>query len=187
MTSKYKAACPRCVSEVLSRFDAFGRQVKQCPKCHGMWFDSDDLEAIRDGMDEETRWKDLDLPTYADRTNFKHTKMHCPSCAGALCEFRFDHSQIELEFCPKCHGTWLDKGKLEKIINHLRKQQALMPLEKIEKEALHQFADIFIGHKGPWGEIKDFAAAWRLLTLRFMIDHPTLAARLETARRALPF
>jgi Zn-finger nucleic acid-binding protein len=184
--NKYKGMCPRC-GEVLSKFEAFGQQVEQCQKCRGMWFGADQLGAIKDGMDDDFRWKDLDLPAYAERAHFKHTSMHCPNCAAALCELYFDASHIQLEFCARCHGTWLDKGKLIRVINYLRKLQALEPIEQIEKDTLHQFVDIFVGHKGPWGEIKDFAAAWRLLTLRFAIDHPALMARLETARRALPF
>lgn len=184
--NKYKGMCPRC-HELLSRFTVFGRQIDQCLKCHGMWLDAGELEFLKDEMDDDLRWNEIDLLAYAERAHFKHTEMHCPACTSALCELRFDASHIMLELCVKCHGTWLDKGKLMMIINYLRKREAVEPLGKIEKEALHQFIEIFTGHKGPWGEIKDFAAAWRLLTLRFAVDHPAFVSRFETARRALPF
>jgi Zn-finger nucleic acid-binding protein len=181
-----KGKCPQC-GEVLSRFNVFNVDLNQCPKCHGLWFDALELETVKDAMDDDIRWKDFNLMAYAERAHFKSTNLRCPVCSSALCELRFDTTHILLEFCTKCHGVWMDKGKLFMILNHLRKQVALEPLEKIEKEAMHQFLEIFIGHKGPWHEIQDFAAAWRLLSIRFLIDHPTLAARLETARRALPF
>jgi Zn-finger nucleic acid-binding protein len=152
-----------------------------------MWFEANELEKVKDEMDDDIRWKDVDLRAYAERAHFKHTQLHCPSCKAALCELRFDTSHIALEFCAKCNGVWMDKGKLMMVINHLRKQEAVEPLKQLEKEALHKFVEIFVGHKGPWNEIKDFAAAWRILSLRFMVDHPALASRLETARRALPF
>lgn len=179
-------SCPRC-HEVLSRFTVFGVDLDQCQTCHGLWFDRDELDVVKSNMDDDIRWKDFDLRAYAERAHFKHTRLACPSCGAALCELRFDTSRIELEFCVKCGGLWTDKGKLIPILNHMRRKVSQEPIEQIERETLHQFLEIFIGRKGPWEEIKDFAAAWRLLTLRFMVDHPDLASRLETARRALPF
>ena len=178
--------CPRC-KEVLARFKVFDVDLDQCPKCQGIWFDQRELDTIKSNMDDDVRWKDFDLKSYAERAHFKHTRMPCPACGRALCELRFDTSRIELEFCAKCGGVWADRGKLVPVLNHMRRQVALEPLKQVEKETLHQFLEIFIGKKGPWEEVKDFAAAWRLLALKFLIDHPDLAARLETARRALPF
>jgi Zn-finger nucleic acid-binding protein len=178
--------CPRD-KEVLGRFTAFDIEVHQCAKCHGMWFDEGELDAIKTNMDDDIRWKDFDLRSYAERADFKTTRLPCANCGAALCELRFGSSHIELEFCTKCGGVWADKGKLVSVLKHLRRTVEAESLEKLEKEALHQFLEIFTGHKGPWEEIKDFLAAWRLLTLKFAVDHPDLTARLETARRALPF
>ena len=185
MTHRAKS-CPKC-SEVMSRFSVFGVGLDQCPRCHGLWFDSQELDAIKSAMDDDIRWKDFDLQTYAERAHFKHTDFACPACSGALCALLFDTSRIELEFCARCGGVWADQGKLAPILEHMRTSVNAEPLRQVEKEALHQFLEIFIGRKGPWEEIKDFAAAWRLLSLKFAIDHPALMGRLDVARRALPF
>jgi hypothetical protein len=40
--------------------------------------------------------------------------MKCPNCATVLkMAFR---QQIEIDYCPKCRGVWLDKGELDKLI-----------------------------------------------------------------------
>lgn len=40
--------------------------------------------------------------------------MNCPAC---LVELRIaDRQGIEVDYCPKCRGVWLDRGELEKII-----------------------------------------------------------------------
>jgi Zn-finger nucleic acid-binding protein len=184
--SDFKGICPRC-HDVLSRFPAFGVEIHQCPTCHGMWFSPEELDAVKNAMDDDVRWKELDLRAHADRAHFRATKFRCPNCGAALGEFGFGPAHIELEFCAKCNGVWLEKGRLIPVVNYLRRQVALEPLDKLEKDTLRQFVEIFVGHKGPWNEIKDFAAAWRILSLRFMIDHPTLAAQIRTFRNTLPF
>jgi Zn-finger nucleic acid-binding protein len=177
--------CPRC-GDVLSRFKVFNVDIHQCPQCHGLWFEARELAAVKAAMDDGIRWKDLDLKAHAQRAHFRATKMRCPSCGSALGEFRFGASDPALEFCAKCQGVWLGDGTLIPVINYLREQVALEPIEKLEKDAGKQFVEIFIGHKGPWNEIKDFTAAWRILSLRFMIDHPKMAADIKAFRDTLP-
>lgn len=42
--------------------------------------------------------------------------MLCPSCQAPLVtKMRFD---VEIDFCPRCRGVWLDRGELDKIIAH---------------------------------------------------------------------
>ncbi len=42
--------------------------------------------------------------------------MHCPKCGMQLHTIRFRN--IDIDRCFACHGTWLDKGELEKIVGH---------------------------------------------------------------------
>lgn len=40
--------------------------------------------------------------------------MQCPNCNETLL---MSHRQgIEIDYCPKCRGIWLDRGELDKII-----------------------------------------------------------------------
>jgi len=40
--------------------------------------------------------------------------MNCPVCSV---ELRLaDKQGVEIDYCPKCRGVWLDRGELEKII-----------------------------------------------------------------------
>ena len=36
--------------------------------------------------------------------------MICPACTGDMVVV--EYQQIELDFCPKCHGIWFDSGEL---------------------------------------------------------------------------
>lgn len=40
--------------------------------------------------------------------------MKCPNCDEVL--VMSERQGVEIDYCPKCRGVWLDKGELDKII-----------------------------------------------------------------------
>jgi len=40
--------------------------------------------------------------------------MNCPHCNVNL--VMTERSGVEIDYCPQCRGVWLDRGKLDKII-----------------------------------------------------------------------
>ena len=40
--------------------------------------------------------------------------MKCPECNDTL--VMTERQGVEIDYCPKCRGVWLDKGELDKII-----------------------------------------------------------------------
>lgn len=36
-----------------------------------------------------------------------------------------ERSGVEIDYCPKCRGVWLDRGELDKIIDHSRPAAAM--------------------------------------------------------------
>ena len=48
---------------------------------------------------------------------FKHQlerNMNCPACNLPL--LTIERHGVEIDYCPDCHGVWLDHGELDKII-----------------------------------------------------------------------
>lgn len=41
--------------------------------------------------------------------------MQCPHCAGTTLVMA-ERQGIEIDYCPKCRGVWLDRGELDKIV-----------------------------------------------------------------------
>jgi uncharacterized protein len=41
--------------------------------------------------------------------------MKCPICTEVDLVMA-DRSGVEIDYCPKCRGVWLDRGELDKII-----------------------------------------------------------------------
>ena len=40
--------------------------------------------------------------------------MNCPSCSIAL--QMTERKNVEIDYCPKCRGVWLDRGELDKLL-----------------------------------------------------------------------
>ena len=47
--------------------------------------------------------------------------MQCPACNETL--VMSERQGIEIDYCPKCRGVWLDRGELDKIIERNAAQQ----------------------------------------------------------------
>jgi uncharacterized protein len=50
------------------------------------------------------------------------TSMECPVDGETL--VMSDRNGVEIDYCPKCRGVWLDRGELDKIIERSAPQAA---------------------------------------------------------------
>ncbi len=41
--------------------------------------------------------------------------MKCPNCSVDL--VMSERQGVEIDYCPKCRGVWLDRGEIDKIID----------------------------------------------------------------------
>ena len=48
--------------------------------------------------------------------------MNCPVCDVDL--QMSERQRIEIDYCPKCRGVWLDRGELDKIIERAGNEYA---------------------------------------------------------------
>ena len=48
-----------------------------------------------------------------------HGEMRCPACGGQLMEL--DRSGVRVDACRQCRGVWLDRGELDRIVEHERR------------------------------------------------------------------
>ena len=51
--------------------------------------------------------------------------MNCPVCNIAL--LISERQGVEIDYCPKCRGIWLDRGELDKIIEKSEQQSITRP------------------------------------------------------------
>ena len=58
--------------------------------------------------------------------------MYCPVCKDVVLVMA-DRQGIEVDYCPRCRGVWLDRGELDKII-----ERAATASTATESRALQQ-------------------------------------------------
>ena len=46
--------------------------------------------------------------------------MECPSCRTTL--QLAERQGVEIDYCPRCRGVWLDRGELDKIIERFAQE-----------------------------------------------------------------
>jgi Zn-finger nucleic acid-binding protein len=70
--------------------------------------------------------------------------MQCPTCTDTALVIS-DRQGVEIDYCPKCRGVWLDRGELDKLIERSA-SMAQAPVDRQAKRSNPQFADSDYGH-----------------------------------------
>ena len=70
--------------------------------------------------------------------------MNCPICNVSL--LLSEKQGIEIDYCPKCRGIWLDRGELEKIIERSASYEAAPSSGRIVRSE-HDHHDYHHGKK----------------------------------------
>ena len=58
--------------------------------------------------------------------------LQCPLCRVSL--VMSERQNIEIDYCPKCRGVWLDRGELDKIIERSVPEQQAPPAPQSRSE-----------------------------------------------------
>ena len=65
--------------------------------------------------------------------------MQCPVCPDTLLAMT-ERQGIEIDYCPKCRGIWLDRGELDKLIERSTEAQSASQPEPAPQPAYRQEA-----------------------------------------------
>jgi Zn-finger nucleic acid-binding protein len=55
--------------------------------------------------------------------------MKCPNCSTIDLHMT-ERKSIEIDYCPKCRGVWLDRGELDKFVQQSEQPVTLPPLKE---------------------------------------------------------
>ena len=99
--------CPSCKSDlIVIEFDSI--ELDYCASCGGVWLDAGELSLILHGRLDADEARLFGEGTRGSR--------RCPMCRDKMHLAALPKSGVEIDFCPRRHGVWLDKGELQKII-----------------------------------------------------------------------
>lgn len=166
--------CPKCDGKLEPK--TFKKvRIDECQSCHGMWFERDELSRAKDSTDEDLRWLDFDI--FEDHES-KYTKKEsdgvCPRDESRLQMLTYSDSKVNIEVCPKCHGTWLDSGEFEKIIKYLEERVDSTTSGEYAKDLAREFGEMLTRPTHLASEAKDFMAVLRLAEKRIEAEHSNI-------------
>ncbi len=184
--------CPACKSN-LSVYSIYKTKFEGCPKCKGVFLDKDELRKLKDAADKGSwrtlRWMDDEVDAI-EKSRAMPSNRSCPKCSGdgrammvATC---FGDSKIMLDWCPKCHGVWLDRNELQQIIDSVRQELKNLSSEEMKRQVVEEIKEIWSGPEGTISEILDAKAAISALINVTIFEHPRLAKALKTFSESIP-
>lgn len=167
--------CPTC-GHTLSFYSIFSMKFEGCPNCKGLWLTEDELRKLKNRVEDGSlRWLNDEIENMG-KTSVIAGKRSCVKCKNAkMVSVIFGKSSILVDWCPQCHGIWLDRGEFEAITEYLRRELAQMHPKEIEKQAAADIHRVWSG--GPESrveELVDAKAAVSALVSATIFEHPAL-------------
>lgn len=114
--------CPRCQGSLVSE-SARGVTIDTCSGCSGVWLDDGEIVQLLTVFSKrqpigqlqkllEQRFAGIPVPERA-------SVELCPKCQTPMNPVNYDYnSGVVIDQCPRHHGLWLDRGELERLIQH---------------------------------------------------------------------
>jgi Zn-finger nucleic acid-binding protein len=99
-------------------------ELDYCLNCHGVWFDSDELELLLKCMELDT--PDLLLGHILDSAEAKTTEKarKCPICRRKMKKTTIgDRPKILIDICRLKDGLWFDGGEVSQLVKELAKNK----------------------------------------------------------------
>jgi 2-aminomuconate deaminase len=106
--------CPRCGRATIPR-SVGDVTVHQCQPCGGLFLHRGELNKVAAPTAGDLEFSTLDLDSFEHDDD--HGPIACPECDDVIMkkvEFNI-HTNIIMDWCPRCGGFWIGKGELDLI------------------------------------------------------------------------
>ncbi len=130
--------CPTCKSDMIV-IEHKRTELDYCPKCHGVWFDSGELELFLESLNLEKPTQFINDLYKATEVESSEKKRRCPICGQKMGKVSIgQETGILTDVCRKGDGLWFDGGEVGQVIKRL--------VDKLpEKSGLHNHIVGFLG------------------------------------------
>ncbi len=167
--------CPNCDS-LLSRYSIFSMQFEGCPKCKGIWLVRDELRELKNKVDGGSlRWLNDEVENL-EKTSAIVSKLNCPKDHPVkMVSVVFGNSKVVVDWCPVCHGIWLDRGAFDGIVDYLEDERPTVHPKVLEKQFAEDLRKVVTGApEGRVEELHDAASTLYALLNAGIFEHPDL-------------
>jgi Zn-finger nucleic acid-binding protein len=160
----------------LDRYSIFHMELEGCPKCHGMWLEKDELRKLKNKTEEgRLHWLNDEVDSI-EKAAVIRSDRSCAKCdGGKLLSVIFGKSSVVIDWCPKCHGMWLDRGEFDSIVEYLNTEAANATPKQVEEEIAKDVSKLVKG--GPESrvaEVSDIASAVETFLNFKVFEHPAV-------------
>ncbi len=137
--------CPSCKSDMIV-VEHKKIELDYCPKCHGVWFDSGELELFLESsnLEKPEQFVGNMLNSPEPKTSEKSRK--CPICSQRMKKTIIgEKSSILIDVCRKGDGLWFDGGEMSQLVRQLPEK----PSEKshADYQVSSFLGEVFKAHK----------------------------------------
>lgn len=167
--------CPACEAG-LDRYSIFGMEFEGCPKCHGMWLVKEELRKLKNKVnDGQLHWLNAEIDNI-EKTRVISSKRSCPKCSSTkLVSVVFGRSSVVIDWCPSCHGMWLDGSEFDSIVEYLHDEAKHATRQEIGWELAKDLKAVVTGGaESRLAELGDAAAAVEAFANAVIFEHPVL-------------
>jgi Zn-finger nucleic acid-binding protein len=99
-------------------------ELDYCLNCHGVWFDSDELELFLKCMNLDTPDLLLGHILASTETGTSEKKKKCPICRRKMKKTTIgERPEILVDVCPQKDGLWFDGGEVAQLLKELAKKK----------------------------------------------------------------
>lgn len=167
--------CPAC-GNALRRYSISHMEFEGCPKCKGVWLVKDELRKLKNTVEDGSlHWLNDEIDNI-EKTSVVTTNRSCIKCKTTkMVSVIFGHSSVVIDFCPQCHGMWLDGGEFVTISDYLIHESMHAHTKDVEKRLVEDAKRIVTG--GPESriaEVGDVASDIHALINATIFEHPAL-------------
>ena len=169
-----KDKCP-VDGATLDLYSIFSMEFEGCLQCRGMWLVKDELRKLKNkALAGRLHWLNDEIDN-VEKTAAVPSERACPNFHGKMLSVVFGKSSIVIDWCPKCHGIWLDRAEFDSILEYLNTEAANATRKDIEKEIVQDLKKLWKGgSESRAAEVADIAAAVVALANVTVFEHPAL-------------
>lgn len=165
--------CPKC-DKYLDEIFINHCRVDRCGRCGGIWFDKDELSAVRDERDKDLGWLDFDLWSDEHKLKPSGSFIDCPRDGKPLFKIKYGPSDVMVDICLECRGIWLDKDELEKIIMELKQRVNSETLPEYLKDLERELKDMILEPEHSREDLRNIAIIMKLMEYRLAAQYPKI-------------
>jgi uncharacterized protein len=115
--------CPACKKDMIV-VEYSNVELDYCLNCHGVWFDSDELELLLKSMNLDTHDLLLSHILASAEAGTSEKKRKCPICRRKMKKTTIgERPEILVDVCIRKDGLWLDGGEVSQLVKELAKKK----------------------------------------------------------------